>query len=557
MPDYTLPISINAIAIVSLPVDIKSQSVGNIGIDIKAQTLGTLNINIASSAATLNIAIQSSAVTLNVQIQNSSIAVTGSVTVSGSVAITNSSIAVTGAVTVSGSVAITNSSIAVTGAVTVTGTVAISGTVTVSGAVTVSGTVAISGSVTITGAVTITSGTVTFTNTTIAVTGTVAISGTVTVSGSVTVSGTVAISGTVTVSGSVTVSGTVAISGSVTVTGAVTVTGSVTISGAVTITSGAVTISTAAGTNIVLDLLTKNAYIDTRRTLSNNGAAVTVWDYTQGVNRIAKFFVKGCRGFLDNMGFWCKDAGAAGGTITVYIAPYIGAGYIYSGTVTIPAGGVAAWRYYIPRIFWNYDSLFVFFVCSSANMQIGRDADANPDAYTSTDSGTTWVYNDFRYWVSAAIVGQTVGDVGPSIVNNIEIPNVASALTPNYTDAINGGVTKDILATVNCSGKLIGFQGHLQKTSGTITDVNMYLGIVIDGITFEINMSDLGLSLHNNTKTGALVDLAEYDLTNYRFIVLITRALPFKQSLRIYARNDAAAGNYFSVNSIYSYEKLT
>lgn len=43
-PDYTLPVSIEAITITTLPVDITAQTIGNIGVNITTQTLADIRI---------------------------------------------------------------------------------------------------------------------------------------------------------------------------------------------------------------------------------------------------------------------------------------------------------------------------------------------------------------------------------------------------------------------------------------------------------------------------------------------------------------------------------
>ena len=42
LPDYQIPINIQAVTLETLPIDIVAQTVGNVGIDIKAQTVDTI-----------------------------------------------------------------------------------------------------------------------------------------------------------------------------------------------------------------------------------------------------------------------------------------------------------------------------------------------------------------------------------------------------------------------------------------------------------------------------------------------------------------------------------
>jgi hypothetical protein len=226
--------------------------------------------------------------------------------------------------------------------------------------------------------------------------------------------------------GTVTVTGTVAISGPVTVTGSVGITGTVTVSGAVTV-SGPVTISTVAADNIIIDKLTVGAYTERRTTLSNNGTTAS-FSPCSGVYRYGKFFPRGCRGFISTVDVHCQDAGSSGGTITVYLKPFVGGGYIYSASITVPAGGNADWRSATFNTMWEYDSMFIFVFTSSDDIQVGLDSGTPYDYYLSSDSGSTWGIQPFRFWFRVALQGATAGDVPVSgTVNAIMIPSIASA----------------------------------------------------------------------------------------------------------------------------------
>ena len=193
-------------------------------------------------------------------------------------------------------------------------------------------------------------------------------------------------------------------------------------------------IKTSGGVNIVIDVLTQAAYLERRSTLSNNGVT-PAWFAPTGNTRYGKFFPRGARGFLDDIEVYCRDAAAAGGTITVYLTPYIGAGYLYSANVTVPAGGAAAWRAASFNIMWNYDSLFIFVVCSNVNTQIADDAETPYDFHQSVDAGATWTAGNARFWFRAIYQGETVGDVPVSgTINNIKIPNASTTHLYNTFD---------------------------------------------------------------------------------------------------------------------------
>jgi hypothetical protein len=64
--DFTKPITIEAVNIVTLPVDIKAQTLGTLKIDIAGQSLGAVNVNIAS-APTLNVNIQACTTEIDIE----------------------------------------------------------------------------------------------------------------------------------------------------------------------------------------------------------------------------------------------------------------------------------------------------------------------------------------------------------------------------------------------------------------------------------------------------------------------------------------------------------
>jgi hypothetical protein len=171
-----------------------------------------------------------------------------------------------------------------------------------------------------------------------------------------------------------------------------------------------VNVKTSGGTNIIIDKLTQEAYTELRRTISNHGTTPS-WTVVAGSYREGKFFPRGCRGFLNIIDIYCKDAGSSGGTITVYLAPNPDSASVYNADVTVPAGGAAAWRSATFNKWWKYDSLFIFVVCSSVSIQYSWDESAHFDDYMSSDSGATWTLGSYRVWFNAVMAGQTVGDV--------------------------------------------------------------------------------------------------------------------------------------------------
>jgi cytoskeletal protein CcmA (bactofilin family) len=446
-----------------------------------------------------------------------------SVTVYGTVAITGG-VVVTGTVAISGTVT-------VTGAVTVTGTVAISGTVTVTGAVTVTGTVAISGTVTVSGAVTVT-GSVTVSGT-VAISGTVTVSGAVTVTGSVTVSGTVAISGTVTVSGAVTVTGTVSISGTVTISGSVSITGTVTISGAVTITSGAVTISTSGGTNIIIDKLLQGAFVGRYFSLQNDNGVTTPTappcNNTGGTYR-GKFFPRGCRGFLGALFIYSKRTAA--GTITLSFSPQPGMGAVQS--ITITPGANWDWATLGVLKTWNYDSLFVWISACSADVSWGYADTNGHDFLSSSDSGATWSPAAVTMYIRADIYLATVGDLPVSgTVNNVRIPSVGSATT-NSGVAVGAGATVTV-QTLAGAGRLLLARLEVATAVGA---ENTQWSIYCDGV-LVLQYQPIGLNGDGATATTPGIQLMKYGSGAY-CAIWVQLPLEFRREFKVTAYNAAA-----------------
>jgi cytoskeletal protein CcmA (bactofilin family) len=460
-----------------------------------------------------------------------------------------------GSIVVEGFVGILGT-VEVYGDVTVTGTVAISGTVTVTGAVTVTGTVSISGTVTVTGAVTVT-GTVSISGT-VTVTGSVTVSGTVAISGTVTVTGTVAISGTVTVTGAVTVTGTVSISGTVTVTGAVTVTGTVAISGTVTVTgavtiSGPVTISTIAADNIIIDRLTAGAYTANTTTVTNNGAVVT-WKNIGSGYYDGKFFPRGMRGFLQAIEIYCKNENAAQKTITIYISPYIGSGYVYTATLSIAGLATADWRIVYFNKMWEYDSLFIYVETDSTDVYYGSDSGEPVDYFTSSDSGATWTYSAWRMWFRVTLRGQTCGDVPVSgTVNIIEIPNAVGVRSEVALEQIPAR-TSVYDTTQYGSGRTIAI--YFFAGSAWARDY-LYPRVLVDGVSILPYDNDF-----DSWQTFMLTERVGFEgiaLTKYEVgmaVLAVTLRFPFKRTLQVGFYN---AHPTEAINGVvsYSYEKIS
>jgi cytoskeletal protein CcmA (bactofilin family) len=506
-------------------VTMTGQSVGDLPVS------GFVNVKDIDTSINVPVAVQGTVTVTGAVTVSGTVAVSGTVTVSGTVAVSGT-VTVSGSVTVSGTVAVSGTvtvtgSVTVSGSVSITGSVTVEGAVTVTGSVTVSGTVAVSGTVTVTGTVAI-SGSVT-------VSGTVAVSGTVTVSGAVTVSGSVSITGSVTVEGAVTVSGTVAISGSVAVTGAVTVsgsvsiTGSVTITGAVTITSGAVTISTSGGANIVIDMLTQAAYLERRSTLSNNGVTPSgpnPFDYRKG-----KFFPRGCRGFIQSVELYLK--GAAGAvTVTVSFRVHPEGGEVFNVSYVLGASAAEEWKTIAVNSMWNYDSMFVVCYSADTTSSVGFEDSGTPyDAYFASPGTEEYsTVANVRFWYRVVMIGQTIGDLPVSgTINTIEVPSLASArqaqqlsvpVTSALYDTLQPGAGEMIICIFSVS------------SDNDLNNLNPR--IRIDGSqVLPVDTSIASWKMYYLSATTPGIAIGVYDASGHNYSLVVAISLPFRRSLEV------------------------
>lgn len=328
----------------------------------------------------------------------------------------------------------------------------------------------------------------------------------------------------------------------------IAITGNVnaTVTGSVTVTSGAVTVSTAGGVNLLIDKITQSAYTERSSTLSNDGTVASYVADT-GNDRRGKFFPRGCRGHLQKISVYCKDNGAAGGTISVYIAPQIGMGYTYTADATVAAGGAAAWRDATFNVMWNYDSMFIWFVSSTADMQVGRDTTATTDAYYSSDAGVSWAQSSYRYYFRAVLYGETVGDVPVSgTINNIPIPNLCSARQSVSLAVPNEGSLYDT-AQVG-AGKVLWVIFHIEVNSAS----DLVPRIRCDGTQVLPSSASMQQWYDANvTATTPGICIGQWDTTNHYYNLIVKIPFPFRRTLEVgYENNHAAPG---SINTYVGY----
>jgi len=180
-------------------------------------------------------------------------------------------------------------------------------------------------------------------------------------------------------------------------------------------------VQTLAADNLVLDLITAKAFTPITRSLENEGPVVS-WTAATGAERHGKYFPRGARGFIEAVGVRCRDTGTAGGKLTFYFSPTPGIGSLFSAEVTVPPGADEAVRIGNVRRIWHYDSLFVYALSSSPEIQYAYDVDKPRDAFQSEDSGITWFYYPRRFHFRISMHGQTCGDLPVSgTINTIPV----------------------------------------------------------------------------------------------------------------------------------------
>lgn len=308
-------------------------------------------------------------------------------------------------------------------------------------------------------------------------------------------------------------------------------------------------IKTSGGVNLVIDKLTQTAYVEDRRTLSNNGETPT-WTATTGNSRTGKFFPRGCRGFINTINVYCKDAAAAGGTITVYLSPHPSMGYIASADVTVPAEGAAAWRSATFNRMWNYDSMFIFIVCSNSNTQFARDTVEDPDQFFSTDSGATWTAESYRSWFRAVMKAMTVGDLPVSgTINTIELLSETSA---RKAASLAVPATSELFDTTRIGPGEVLFIAWRVSTAEAWSQ--LYPRLKIDGTeVFPLpnQMTNIEyLWLEPGFGVGLMV--TKEDTTNNVYCICMNIKLPFRRTLQVGFYNGDAAQRTGVVSYIYT-----
>jgi len=149
--------------------------------------------------------------------------------------------------------------------------------------------------------------------------------------------------------------------------------------------------------------------------------------FYSGTPYVGKFFPRGCRGMIEQIQIYCRDAGVD--RITLRYSPHPCLGPLGEVTITPLAG----WSWVSANVeeMWNYDSLFIWVLEAQAGADHAYDAVEPFDGHVSTDTGATWADLARRPFIRVVYAGETPGDVPVSgTVNVVEVPSVASESAP-------------------------------------------------------------------------------------------------------------------------------
>jgi len=311
-----------------------------------------------------------------------------------------------------------------------------------------------------------------------------------------------------------------------------------------------VNIKTSSGVNIVIDRLTATAYIEDRRTISNNGATPSM-TAPGTIARLGKFFPRGCRGFLYSIEVYCDNPDTVDRRLYVYVSPQPGMQAIYSGEVYVVAGASGAWRSATIRKFWNYDSMFIWVLGETSSYpRIGYDSGSPYDAYQSPD-GVAWEPKSYRYWIRVVMTGQTVGDLPVcGTVNAVILPNLTSGRSVAQASIPPAGTYYETI--LGCGSLLIAF---FRVTTTTARD-SLCPSILCDdkeALPIKQNFSNWKNWLLGNSLSNIYISV--WDTTNNIYTLVVALPLKFRRSLKIGYYN--ASSSTLAGDVYFTYEMIT
>jgi len=313
-----------------------------------------------------------------------------------------------------------------------------------------------------------------------------------------------------------------------------------------------VNIQTSAGANIVIDKLTVGAFTDTRRVLENQG---TECRYHCGLyyEHVGKFFPRGCRGFLDTIQIWFENPNIDDREAYVHVTPYVGGGDIWSGTLVVGAKTALAPHPVHPKIFWSFDSMFIWVETPTDGLCLAYDKGEPYDCYEYALEAPPWRPSPLRPWIKVWMNGQTVGDIPVSgTLTTVEVPGLTTTRQEVY---LNVPPNSELYDTVQR-----GMGEVLIVIFSVTSDVvlsRLRPRIRIDGqqvLPFNASMGNWYAQLVSENTPG--ITIGRWDTTTHHYTLVVTLPLSFKETLEVGYYN-ADMETAYSATIGYTYRKIS
>ena len=279
----------------------------------------------------------------------------------------------------------------------------------------------------------------------------------------------------------------------------------------------------------------QDSILERRSRLWNDGDTVTPDappGFDTGTEWFGKFFPRGARGLISELSIYARAAAA--GSITLHIAPHLGTGPLFM--YTFAPGAAWDWVTVLPRIWWNYDSLFIWIHSCDIDVDWAWDQVQPYDMHHSPDLGYHWIPYDYRPYIRVVYAGETPGDVPVSgIVNTVAIPN-ASPLSSGLTtlNVPGGGNLATITETLGV------FKLGLWYVDGAASLADLCPRIVIDGARHDLG--DVDMATQYAQYTGLSREgwqWGQYDAANHYYALWLKLPIPFRNSFSIGFHNNA------------------
>lgn len=245
-----------------------------------------------------------------------------------------------------------------------------------------------------------------------------------------------------------------------------------------------------------------------------------------------KFFPRGCRGMIEEIQIYCRDAGQD--LLTLRYSPHPCLGPFGEVDITPLAGW--SWVAAAVEEMWNYDSLFIWIYECEAGTDWAYDNALPYDGHRSTDAGETWSDLAIRPFIRVVYTGETPGDVPISgIINNIRIPNVSSLFRSGDAVPVPALALTDLLVPYDGAGEL----PYLIMTVRAAAQSHQTAFYVICDGAAAFNMSPIQLNARGVVAGTPGVSLTQYGVAG-QCTMVFTFGFEFRRELRIAGYNALA-----------------